>query len=107
MSVISELGKKTISESSTSVFELTGLGIFFACRCCEYLKVSAAEQQQTKILSLQNIQFFNEGRLLAHNHNELEFADCVSITFERQKKDEKRTWLHRWYRATSHFAQFA
>ncbi len=32
MSVISELGKKTILELSTAVFELTGLGIFFACR---------------------------------------------------------------------------
>ncbi len=89
MSVISELGKKTILELSTAVFELAGLGIFFACRSCEYLKVSAAEQQQTKILSLKNIKFFKERCLLAHNHDELEFADCVSITFEQQKKDEK------------------
>jgi hypothetical protein len=52
MSVISEVGKKTISERSTAVFELTVLRIFFAYRSCEYLKVSAAEQRRTKILSL-------------------------------------------------------
>ncbi len=45
MSVISELGKKTISELSTAIFEVAGLRIFFACRSCECLKVSAAEQQ--------------------------------------------------------------
>jgi hypothetical protein len=76
-------------ELSTAVFKLAGLGIFFACRSCEYLKESAAEQQRTKILSLQNIQFFKEGRLLEHDHDELEFADFVSITFGWQKKDEK------------------
>jgi hypothetical protein len=52
MSVISELGKKTFSELSTAVFELARLGILLTCRSCEYLKVSAAEQQLTKILSL-------------------------------------------------------
>jgi hypothetical protein len=55
MSVIAELGKKTILELSTTDFELAGLGIFFACRSCDYLKVSAAVQRGTKILSLQNI----------------------------------------------------
>jgi hypothetical protein len=44
MSVISELGKKTISKLSTAVFKLAGLRVFFACRSCEYLKVTAAEQ---------------------------------------------------------------
>jgi hypothetical protein len=44
MSVISELGTKTISDLSTAIFNFSGLGIFFACRSCEYLKVSAAEQ---------------------------------------------------------------
>ncbi len=89
ISVTSELGKKTISELSTAVFELAGLGIFIACRSCEYLKVSAAEQWQTKILSLWNNQFFKDRQLLAHNHDELEVVDCVSTTFEQQKKDEK------------------
>jgi hypothetical protein len=52
MTVIAELGKKTKLEISTAVFKLAGLGIFFACRSCEYLKVPAAEQRQTKIISL-------------------------------------------------------
>jgi hypothetical protein len=107
MSVISELRKKTILELSIAVFELAGLGIFFACRSYEYLKVFAAELQWTKILSIQNIRFFKAGRLLAHDHNELKFADCVSITFERQKKDEKWIRSHRWHWAMSYFAKFA
>jgi hypothetical protein len=82
LSVISELGKKTILDLSTAVFELTGLRISFACRSCEYLKVSAAEQRRTKILSLQNIQCFKEGRLLAHDHDELDLRNG-------KKKDEK------------------
>jgi hypothetical protein len=63
------------------------------------LPADLVEQRQTKILSLKNIQFFKEGRLLTHNHDELEFVDCVSITFEQQKKDEKRIRSHRWHRA--------
>jgi hypothetical protein len=109
MSVISELGKKTILELSTAVFLLAGLGIFFACRSCEYLKVSAAEQRQTKIFSFQNIQFFKEGHLLTHNHDELEFAFADLFQSLLNSKRKMRKWIrsHRWHQAMSHFAQFA
>ena len=58
-------------------------------RSCEYLKVHQSEQQRTNIIRLRNIQFFRDGKQLDHSNIELEYSDCVSITFERQKKDEK------------------
>jgi len=67
----------------------TGLGIFFAFRSCKYLEVPQAEHGQTAILRLRNICFFKDGELVQHSHPELEFADCVSLTFERQKHEEK------------------
>jgi hypothetical protein len=89
MSVIAEIGRKTISELSIAVSQLTSLAIFFACRSCEYLKVPAADQCQTTILRLHNIRFFRNGELINHDDDELEFSDCVSLTFEKQKKDKK------------------
>jgi hypothetical protein len=89
MSVISTLAKQQISELDRSIVQLTGLGIFFAFRSCEYLDVPQAEHGQTEILRLRNIRFFKDGELVQHSHPELEFADCVSLTFERQKHEEK------------------
>jgi hypothetical protein len=89
MSVIAENGRKEISELSIAVSQLTRLAIFFACRFCEYLKVPAAKQRRTRILRLRNIRFFRNGELIDHEDDELEFSDCISLTFEKQKKDEK------------------
>jgi hypothetical protein len=58
-------------------------------RSCEYLKVPQAHLRRTDILKIRNIKFYRNGRLLSHDHPELEYADCVSITFKMQKKDEK------------------
>ncbi len=58
-------------------------------RSCEYLKVTQAEKQRTKILCLRNLHFFKDGKLVEHDNPHLEFSDCISITFEMQKKDEK------------------
>ena len=55
MSVISELAKHQISELDRAIVQLTGLGIFFAFRSCEYLKVPQAEQRQTLQIWLRNI----------------------------------------------------
>ena len=64
-------------------------GFFFACRSCEYLKVPQSEKRKTDILRLRCIRFYKNGREIPHHHPELERADVVSITFEKQKKDEK------------------
>ena len=58
-------------------------------RSCEYLKVTQAEKRRTDILRLRNLRFFKDGKLIEHNDPLLEFSDCISITSEMQKKDEK------------------
>ena len=40
-------------------------------------------------MCIRNIRFFLDGRELSHNDPRLEYADCVSVTFEFQKKDER------------------
>jgi hypothetical protein len=62
---------------------------FWAMQSCEYSKVPKAEQQQMKQLCLQNITFIKGGNILDHLSPELSLADCVSITFKRQKNDRK------------------
>jgi len=56
-------------------------------RSCKYLKVSG--KHRTKTLCLNNLQFFCNKREMQHDHPELHLADCVSITFVFQKKDER------------------
>jgi hypothetical protein len=56
---------------------------------CKYLKVTQAEKRQTDILRLCKLSFFRDRKLIKHNDHHLEFSDCISITFEMLKKDEK------------------
>ena len=58
-------------------------------RSCEYVKVPQQEKQCTDILRLRNLRFFKDGRLIGHNNPSLEQANCLNVTFEMQKKDEK------------------
>ena len=88
-SVIPEVQKKKSTETQKAIGQLAGGAFFFACRSCEYLKVPQAEKRRTDILKLRNIRFFRRGRLLSHSDPKLDSADCVSITFEFQKKDER------------------
>ncbi len=41
------------------------------------------------VLRLQNLWFFKDGQVLEQSDSHLEYADCISITFEWQKKDER------------------
>ena len=43
----------------------------------------------TEILRLQNLCFFKNGRLTKHDHSTLKYSDCIYITFEMQKREEK------------------
>ncbi len=81
MAVISTMAKQQLSELDQSIVQLTGLGMFFAFRSCEYLKVPQAKQGQTEILKMCNIQFFKDGAILPHSHPDLELSDCISLTF--------------------------
>ena len=87
--VFKELQKNKLSETKRAIGELAGSAFFFANRSCEYLKVPQSEKRRTDILRLRNVRFFSKGRLLSHDNPRLEYADCVSRTFERQKKDER------------------
>ncbi len=93
MSVILALAKQQISKLDRAIVQLTGLGMFFAFRSCEYLRVSTSTKQQTLQLRLQNTCFFKDGEVIPHSHPHLEFADCVSITFEHQKRDNKNNTI--------------
>jgi hypothetical protein len=56
-------------------------------RSCEYIKVQ--DTRKTKLLELRNIRFFRGNVLIPHSSSSLSLADCVSITFEFQKRDTK------------------
>jgi hypothetical protein len=87
--VISALAKQHLSKLDQAIIQLTGLGMFFVFRSCEYLKVLQVEQLQTGQLCMRNIFFFKDGNIVSHAHPDLEFVDCVSITFEHQKQEDK------------------
>ena len=81
--------KNKATETQKAIGQL-GIGAFFwACRSCEYLLVPQADKRRTDILRLRCIRFFKDGILLSHDSPLLEHADCVAITFEFQKKDER------------------
>jgi hypothetical protein len=42
---------------------------------------------------MRNICFFKDKDIVPHIHTDLEFADCVSITFERQKREDKHNTI--------------
>jgi hypothetical protein len=93
MAVISALAKQQLYELDQAIVQLTGLGMFFAFRSCEYLKVLQAEQCQTEQLCMRNICFFKDREIIPYTHPNLEFADCISITFEHQKQKDKHNTI--------------
>jgi len=84
------------TELRRSIAELAAATHFWAMRSCEYSKVSRAEKRQTKQLCLRNIVFIKDGNILEHTSTRLDPADCVSITFERQKSDKKFETVTQW-----------
>jgi len=95
--VFRELAKMGITETQKATSQLATGAFFFACRSCEYLKVPQAEKRRTDILRLRNLRFFRNGRLMKLNSPFLEYADCVSITFDWQKKDERMDTVTQMY----------
>jgi hypothetical protein len=87
--VIAKIAKRKLTELQCATLQLTIFAFFFAMRSCKYVKVTQQEKCRTEILRLQNLRFFNNGRLVPHNDPNLEYSNCLSITFEMQKKDKK------------------
>ncbi len=84
------------TELRRSIAELSAAAHFWAMRSCEYSKVSGSEKRQTKQLCLRNIVFIKDGNILEHTSTRLNPADCVSITFERQKNERKYETVTQW-----------
>ena len=87
--MLREVAKIQVTEIQRAISQPVIGAFFFAMRSCEYLLVPQSEKRRTDILRLRNIRFFTEGIETSHDSPDLEFADCVSITFEFQKKDER------------------
>ena len=87
--VLVEIAKMQLTETQRAISQLTIGAFYFAMRSCEYCKVPQAQKRRTDILRLRNIVFLRRGRIIPHSSPELEYADCVVITFEFQKKDER------------------
>ncbi len=77
------------TEMRTAMGHLAAAAHFCAMRSCKYLKVPKSEQRQTKQLCLRNIAFIKDGKILNHSSTNLNSANCITITFERQKNDKK------------------
>ncbi len=89
-----------LSSKSTEICQamgkLAGAAHFWAMRSCEYAKVPKAEQKQTKQLCIRNIAFIKDGESVDHKSLSLHLADCVSVTFERQKNNRKADTVTQW-----------
>ena len=81
-----EIAKLQLTETQRAISQLTIGAFYFAMRSCEYVKVPQALKHRTDILRLRNVAFLRKGRILPHSSPNLEYADCVIITFEFQKK---------------------
>ena len=86
---MAEVFKNKATETQRATGQLAIGAFFFACRSCEYLLVPESEKRRTDVLRLRCIRFFRNGRLVKHSNPYLEHSDCVSLTFEWQKKDER------------------
>ena len=61
--------------------------MFFAMRSCEYTQAST--HRRTKTLTLGDLHFYRNRRLLPISDPNLHLADTISITFRYQKRDER------------------
>jgi hypothetical protein len=87
--VIANIAKRNLTELQHAILQLTILAFFFTMHSCGYVNIPQQEKQRTEILRLRNLCFFKNGCLVEHNDPSLEYADCLNVTFEIQKKDEK------------------
>jgi hypothetical protein len=86
-SILRKFYQLALSPFDKAMCQLFIGAFFFAMRSCEYVKVQGP--RKTKLLTLQNIRFFIGNRQIKHSDPVLLSAECVSITFEHQKRDVK------------------
>jgi hypothetical protein len=86
-SMLRQFYSASVSDFDKALCDLFIGAFFFAMRSCEYIKVSGP--RKTKLLLVHNIKFYRGRRVLPHSDPLLHRADCVSITFDFQKRDSK------------------
>jgi hypothetical protein len=86
-SILKLFYKLAISSFDKALCKLFIGAFFFAMRSCEYVQVPG--QRKTKLLTIKNINFYRGTCRLGHSDPLLHMAECVSITFEQQKRETK------------------
>ena len=61
--------------------------LFFGIQSCEYLGVQRAEEKQTKLLGIRNIQFFKDNVIMDKKLENIKNADYLAITMESKKME--------------------
>jgi hypothetical protein len=92
--VIRHIITNAVSEKERHIADLVGGAFFFACRSCEYSKVQG--ERKTRIIELENIEFFYKHRRLSQDDPHLDQADSVTITFVLQKNNTKYDSITMW-----------
>jgi hypothetical protein len=87
-SVLRQFYKLAVSPFDKALCQLLIGAFFFAMRWCEYVKVQGS--RKTKLIIVRNIRFYQGNRLVKHSSPNLKYAECVSITFELQKREAKK-----------------
>ncbi len=90
-SILRQFYLTSISHFDRNLCELFIGAFFFAMRSCEYIQVSGP--RKTKLLCLHNIKFIRKKKTVSHTHQDLHKADCVTITFELQKRVGKNDMI--------------
>lgn len=102
--IISIIALNQTMETRTAISQLAIAGWFFACQSCEYLQVPESQQCQTRLLTVQNITFQKDGKIIPHSSPLLTLADCISVTFEYQKNNDEFETITQW--KTNHKVMF-
>ena len=85
--VFRHLYEKGLCPIDTAIGELTTMALFFAMRSCEYSSVPVPGK--TKLITLQDIDFYAKSKKLHPTHDDIASATSVSITFRNQKNGKK------------------
>jgi hypothetical protein len=94
LNVLLLLYDQATTPADTAAADLAMGGFFFACRSCEYLRVTGA--RRTKTLQVGDIQFRQGRSVLPHSSPDLHRADTVSLTFRDQKNRDKMATRSAW-----------
>jgi hypothetical protein len=87
VNVLKTLKTQATSKADIAAADLAMGAFFFACRSCEYSKVSGP--RRTKTIRVGDIQFRLGTTVIPHSSPGLQLADTVSLTFRDQKNRSK------------------